>query len=71
DVDVGQREVVFAVGLVEVSVVDAYSDSSIILLHGYYICHPLGVVANFQESRVDLFNDLLFDAEEETGSLLS
>ncbi|PKI77269.1 hypothetical protein CRG98_002338, partial [Punica granatum] len=70
DVNVRQREIILRAGLIEISVVDADSDSPVLLFHRYDICHPLEIVADFEESHVDLFDDLLLDAEEEAGSLL-
>ncbi|PKI49248.1 hypothetical protein CRG98_030357, partial [Punica granatum] len=52
-----------------VPVVDADSDSSVLLLYGHNIRHPLRVVANFEEPCVDLLDNLLFDAEEKAGTL--
>ncbi|PKI73418.1 hypothetical protein CRG98_006188, partial [Punica granatum] len=71
DVNVRQREIVLRAGLVEVLVVDTDSDSSVLLFHWHNICHPLGIVADFEEPRVDLFDYLFFDAEEKAGPLSS
>jgi predicted metalloendopeptidase len=43
-VNVGQREVVFRASLVEVPIVDANADPTILLWHWNDVCHPLRVI---------------------------
>ncbi|PKI46760.1 hypothetical protein CRG98_032850, partial [Punica granatum] len=71
DVDVQQGEIVLKAGFVEVSIVDADSDPSILLFHWHNVCYPLRIVPDFEESRVDLLDDFFLDAEEKTSPLWS
>ncbi|PKI56998.1 hypothetical protein CRG98_022604 [Punica granatum] len=69
DVDMGQPEVVFRTGPVEVSIVDADSDFAILLFHRHDVRYPFRVVAYLQESRIYLLDNLLLNAKKKVSSL--
>ncbi|PKI76305.1 hypothetical protein CRG98_003311 [Punica granatum] len=69
DINVRQRNVFFGAGPIEVSVVNANSDPYVFLFYRHNVVYPFIVVVHFQETRINLLNDLFLDAEEKAGSL--